>query len=135
MAKLVLNTPSSGYLSVTVLNENFTAIENAFENTLSRDGTTPNQMTADLDMNSNDILNAGDIDVQGLTIAGQSLTGALTDAQNSAASAAVAAQAAIDAAATVSGASCCLDSVSSFFDFGLITDTSALFPTDFGSVV
>ena len=134
MAKLVLNTPSSGYLSVTVLNENFTAIENAFENTLSRDGTTPNQMTADLDMNSNDILNVGDLNVQDLVIAGQSVAGIVQDAQNSADSAALAAQVAVDAAAIVGAATCCLDSATSFFDFGLITDTAALFPTDFGSV-
>ena len=40
-----------------LINSNSTAIENAFENTLSLDGTAPNQMLADLDMNSNNILN------------------------------------------------------------------------------
>lgn len=57
MAKVTLNDITSGYASVTVLNQNFAAIETALENTLSRDGSTPNQMTADLDMNSNRILN------------------------------------------------------------------------------
>lgn len=39
---------------------NNAAIATAFENTLSRDGTTPNSMSADLDMNSNSILNLPD---------------------------------------------------------------------------
>lgn len=57
MAKLVLNDITSGYASVDTLNSNFTAIETALENTLSRDGTTPNSMSADLDMNGHRILN------------------------------------------------------------------------------
>jgi hypothetical protein len=57
MPKLTLTDIASGYASITELNNNFTAIETAIENTLSRDGTTPNQMTADLDMNGNAILN------------------------------------------------------------------------------
>lgn len=52
------------------LNENFQRIEDAFENTLSRDGSTPNQMEADLDMNSNDILNAGSVDASSYLING-----------------------------------------------------------------
>lgn len=135
MAKIVLNDTISGYASVTVLNENFAAIEQALENTLSRDGTTPNHMTADLDMNSNDILNVGDISANDIIVDGQSFGDAITDVQNAVATAEVAAQAAIDAAAVVSGNACCLDSATSFFDFGLIVDTAALFPTDFGSVV
>lgn len=39
------------------LNSNSAVIETAFDNTLSRDGTAPNQMEADLDMNSKRILN------------------------------------------------------------------------------
>lgn len=42
---------------VTTLNGIITQIETAFDNTLSRDGTSPNQMTATLDMNSNRIIN------------------------------------------------------------------------------
>lgn len=42
---------------VAAINSNNTAIENAMQNTLSRDGSSPNQMEADLDMNSNQILN------------------------------------------------------------------------------
>ena len=43
--------------AVNTINNNFAAVETAMENTLSRDGTTPNQMGASLDMNSNRILN------------------------------------------------------------------------------
>jgi hypothetical protein len=39
------------------INSNFGSIQEAFENTLSRDGTEPNIMAADLDMDSNHILN------------------------------------------------------------------------------
>lgn len=42
---------------VNTINNNFAAVESAMENTLSRDGTTPNQMESDLDMNSNPIYN------------------------------------------------------------------------------
>lgn len=45
---------------VAAINSNNTAIENAMQNTLSRDGSSPNQMEADLDMNSNQILNLPD---------------------------------------------------------------------------
>lgn len=43
--------------AVSLLNANNATIETAFDNTLSRDGTTPNTMGANLDMNSNQILN------------------------------------------------------------------------------
>jgi hypothetical protein len=42
---------------VATINSNNTATETALEKTLSRDGTTPNQMEATLDMNSNRIVN------------------------------------------------------------------------------
>ena len=57
MSKLVINPLVSGFPSVATLNANFEAIETALENTVSRDGTTPNHMTADLDMNGHRILN------------------------------------------------------------------------------
>src|SRR4030066_394481 len=59
MAKLTVSNVGSGYLSTTALNDNFDLIETALENTLSRDGTGPNQMEASLDMNGNLILNQG----------------------------------------------------------------------------
>lgn len=60
MAKLTLSdlTSLSNEASViTTVNNNSDAIETALENTLSRDGTSPNVMNADLDMNSNTITN------------------------------------------------------------------------------
>ena len=68
--KPTITTIASGYASNTQLNTNFTALRDGFNNTLSLDGSTPNAMNADLDMNSNDILNAGEVDVQGLKIDG-----------------------------------------------------------------
>ena len=68
--KPTITTIASGYASNTQLNNNFTALRDGFNNTLSLDGSTPNAMNADLDMNSNDILNAGEVDVQGLKIDG-----------------------------------------------------------------
>lgn len=57
MAKLTLNNIGSRYGSIDALNDNSDLIETAFENTLSRDGTGPNNMEADLDMDSNRIIN------------------------------------------------------------------------------
>lgn len=48
---------ASGFRSSNKLNDNFDEIRNAFSNTLSRDGSGPNQMLASLDMNSERILN------------------------------------------------------------------------------
>lgn len=50
------------------INANNDAIEESFDNTLSRDGSTPNQMEADLDMNGNDILNVGEIYVGAINV-------------------------------------------------------------------
>jgi len=41
----------------TTINNNNTIIENAFDNTLSLNGTTPNQMLNSLDMNSQQMIN------------------------------------------------------------------------------
>lgn len=61
MAKLTLSDLSSitgnEQSAITTINNNSALIETALENTLSRDGTSPNSMAADLDMNSNNILN------------------------------------------------------------------------------
>lgn len=43
--------------AITTINNNFTAVQTALENTLSRDGTSPNQMESSLDMNSERIIN------------------------------------------------------------------------------
>lgn len=61
MAKLILDDLSSltanEQSSVSTINTNSARIETALENTLSRDGTSPNSMAADLDMNSHRISN------------------------------------------------------------------------------
>jgi hypothetical protein len=60
MAKLTLSdlaSLSNTQTAITTINNNSQATEDALENTLSRDGTSPNTMEADLDMNSNRILN------------------------------------------------------------------------------
>lgn len=43
--------------AATTINSNFANIQTAFDNPLSRDGTQPNQMESNLDMNNNHILN------------------------------------------------------------------------------
>lgn len=57
MAKLELNDIAGGYNAPARINANNELIETALENTLSRDGTTPNQMEADFDMNGYRIMN------------------------------------------------------------------------------
>ena len=63
-----VNTISSGYASQSQLNENFTNIQTAFNNTLSLDGSLPNAMQADLDLNENDLLNVRAIYVDGVNV-------------------------------------------------------------------
>lgn len=53
-----LITVASGYLSTQQINANFGTISTAFSNTLSLDGSSPNTMQADLDMNGHALLNA-----------------------------------------------------------------------------
>lgn len=60
MAKLTLAAIVADYGSKQLFNDNFDLIEAAIENTLSRDGTAPNYMDADLDMNSYEIVNVAD---------------------------------------------------------------------------
>lgn len=65
MAKLTINdfTSLGNETSfLTALNAAFTAIEEAMENTVSRDGTSPNDMSADLDLGNNDLLNVDNVD-------------------------------------------------------------------------
>jgi cytoskeletal protein CcmA (bactofilin family) len=60
MAKLTLADLSSlenQTSAISTINANSALIETALENTLSRDGTSPNAMEANLDMNNNRILN------------------------------------------------------------------------------
>ena len=60
MAKLVTNdlvSLANQTTAIANINGNMTLIETAMEKTLSRDGTSPNAMEANLDMNSNRLIN------------------------------------------------------------------------------
>lgn len=71
MAKLTLNNAGNlNSAGLTTINANNDLIEAAIENTLSRDGTSPNQMEADLDLNHNDLINASSINTDTLYIDG-----------------------------------------------------------------
>ena len=52
-----ITTIASGFYSTSALNVNFENIRDQFDNTLSLDGSTPNAMSADFDLNSQDLLN------------------------------------------------------------------------------
>lgn len=91
MAKLTLSDITSEYASKDALNANFTSIETAIENTLSRDGTAPNTMGASLDMNSHDIINAGAVICSTLTMGGVPVGDSVATAVAAAASAATSA--------------------------------------------
>lgn len=56
MSKITLDTVASGY-DLSKVNANFQTIAAALDNTLSRDGTTPNSVEADIDMNGHRFLN------------------------------------------------------------------------------
>lgn len=81
MAKLTLNdlTNITGQetSAINTVNDNNQLIETALENTLSLDGTTPNSMLADLDMDMNNIINVNNIDVISITIDGVELSNEL----------------------------------------------------------
>ena len=68
--KATITDVSTGYQSNTTMNDNFEALNDAFDNTLSLDGSTPNAMGADLDMNANDVLNAGVVNSGRLVLGG-----------------------------------------------------------------
>ena len=72
--KPTLTTVTSGYQSTTMLNANLNAINNALDNTVSLDGSVPNVMTADFDLNSNDLLNVATANIAVLKVAGVTVT-------------------------------------------------------------
>ena len=75
MAKLpTIKSIVSGFASKAQLNSNFETLRQAFSNTLSRDGSGPNEMNADIDMNGNDILNANFIGANEVRIGKELLT-------------------------------------------------------------
>lgn len=64
--------------NINAINQNWDAIQTAFDNTLSLDGSTPNAMNSDIDLNGNSLLNVDTLDVDGLTLNGQTVTGLAT---------------------------------------------------------
>ena len=60
MAKLSLTDIVAGYLSSAIFNSNNTVLEETLENSLSRDGTSPNSMESQLDMNGYRLTNLPD---------------------------------------------------------------------------
>lgn len=71
MAKRPVITPVSVGAASQAINENFKRIAEAFDNTVSRDGSTPNQVNSDWDLNSNDLLNVKQAHVDVLFVGGQ----------------------------------------------------------------
>ena len=63
--KPTVTTLQSGFNSTEVLNENFENIRDAFDNTLSLDGSTPNAMQGDLDLNGNNLIGATGLLING----------------------------------------------------------------------
>ncbi len=55
--KVTLNTLSSGFLDTDLINLNFSIVAQAFERTLFLDGTLPNSLDADVDLNGRQLLN------------------------------------------------------------------------------
>lgn len=94
------NTASPTYL--TQLNQNFSNIQAQFDNTLSLDGSLPNAMNADLDLNDFDLINAGTVNADNLVVAGTNLNSVVGQAAASATAAATSASAAAASAATAS---------------------------------
>lgn len=69
-----LTTISSGYYSTGQLNNNFSAIETAFDITVSRDGSTPNTMNSDFDLNNNDVINVKTVEASRIVVSGSDVT-------------------------------------------------------------
>lgn len=75
MSKLTLSNITSGYQTTVTQNANNDLIEAAVENTLSRNGASPNTMNAVIDMNGYNIINQGNpITVSGLVWEGPWIT-------------------------------------------------------------
>lgn len=57
----------------TTINQNNSLIETAFDNTISRDGSSPNQMNSNLDMNYYDILNINELSADDIIVNSESV--------------------------------------------------------------
>ena len=122
-----VSTISTGHASITALNNNFTALRDGFDNTLSRDGSTPNTMSADIDLNGNDITNvntitnASGVDVvaaaaASATAAAASQAAAATSATAAASSQTAAASSQTAAASSATAAASSATSAASTYD-------------------
>lgn len=76
MAKVTITEIGSTLTNsaAAVINENLKRVQDAVENTLSRDGTGPNNLTADLDLDGNDILNVDNVHTEVLVLGGKVVT-------------------------------------------------------------
>jgi len=130
MAKFVATPLASSYGSVAAINANLAAIEEAFQNTLSLDGSSPNAPTAPLDFNGQDVLNVGSIDVANAMVNGVTVTtyldnavgGLMTEAATSASTAS--AQATIAATQATNAANSAGDSANNAAA-ALLSETNA----------
>ena len=79
MSKITLDTVSNiignETTALDTIKNNFSTIQTAVDNTLSRDGTTPNTMDSDFNLNNNDILNGGTATFTSLVVGGTTITG------------------------------------------------------------
>ena len=92
---------TTGHASITALNANFTALKEGFDNTLSRDGSSPNTMSADIDLNGNDLNNVAALK----NTSGQDIVALTQGYMNSAATSATASATSATASATSASAS------------------------------
>lgn len=72
-----LNTLPSN--NINNIDSNFERVEEALRDAVSRSGEGPNQMNADLDMNSNDLINVATIDAEDINIDGVNLSDRLEE--------------------------------------------------------
>lgn len=68
--KPTITTITAANNNVSTLNANFQSLRDAFDRFLSLDGATPNSMSADIDLDSNDVLNIQDLRLQQLYMGG-----------------------------------------------------------------
>jgi hypothetical protein len=68
-----ISTVSSGYNGLTPINDNFTNIQEKFDNTLSLDGSTPNAMSSSFDMNGYNVINVNAVYADTLFLNGSRL--------------------------------------------------------------
>lgn len=77
-----ITTIASGYQSTDAVNNNFQNIRDSFDNTLSLDGSSPNEMASDLNMGSNSILNTDKVYAEDVIVDGISFKAITSGAYN-----------------------------------------------------